>query len=290
MTRTGSRALAEGPGLYVVATPIGNLGDITLRAIEVLRDATVVVAEDTRRARALLSHLDISSKELLRIDASASAHDLGRVVERLVGGASVALVTDAGTPVVSDPGSALVSLARAAGVRVVPIPGASALTAALSVSGYATQIHRFIGFLPRGGTQRVEAIAAIAKDPDLVVLFESPQRVAATLADLAVSMPERRALIAREITKLHEELLEGILGDLARDAAAREWLGELTIVIGPGSSEKGPIDLASVDARIDSLLASGRRPKEAAEIIALETRMPKSEAYDRVNARKRERG
>lgn len=289
MSRTASRSTLEDSALYVVATPIGNLGDITLRAIDVLREASVVVAEDTRRARGLLTHLGIGAKEVVRIDASASAHDLARVVERLSAGASVALVTDAGTPVVSDPGSALVREARKAGVKIIPIPGASALTAALSVCGYERQTHRFIGFLPRGGTERIERIASIAADHDLVILFESPQRIAETLADLAASMPSRRATVAREITKLHEEILERPLSELAASAGEREWLGELTVVIGPGSDERPPIDLEAVDLRIDALLASGRRAKEAAEIVALETGLAKSEAYDRVNARKKAR-
>lgn len=273
--------------LYVVATPIGNLGDITLRAIDTLRAVDRVVAEDTRRTRALLSHLGIEGKPLGRLDESASPYEIARVVEALVAGKSVALVTDAGTPVVSDPGVALVAAAAEAGVRVIPIPGASAVMAALAVAGLGGGGFRFVGFLPRTGEPRRVAIAGLLEAPECVVLFESPLRTAATLVDLAQAMPSRRAVVGRELTKLHEELLRGSLKELAALAADREWLGEVTVVLGPyevGSAE-GPSDEA-IDARIDRMLAEGRRAKDIAEALAVETGKPRRDLYARVIGRK----
>ncbi len=271
--------------LYVVATPIGNLGDITLRAVSTLRDADRIVAEDTRRSRALLSHLGISGKPVDRLDASASASTIERVVEGLRSGERVALVTDAGTPVVSDPGTALVAAAVAAEVAIVPIPGPSAVTTAIAAAGLVTGGFRFVGFLPRSGEARREAIDLVRKTPESVVLFEAPQRCAATLADLARSTPTRQAVIARELTKLHEELTRGTLADLA--TKEREWLGEVTLVLGPLAPEAtaGPTDEA-IDARIDAELGKGRRAKEVAEDVALETGRPRREIYARIIARR----
>jgi 16S rRNA (cytidine1402-2'-O)-methyltransferase len=271
--------------LYVVATPIGNLDDLTLRARRALEDATVVVAEDTRRTRALLSHLGLEGKALVRIDANATDRDLASVVERLGGGEHVALCTDAGTPGVSDPGAALVTRARSAGISVVPLPGASAVTTALSASGYSFGAFRFVGFLPRTGTERARAIASLGEATEAVVFFESPQRLVATLVDLARAMPERRATIARELTKLHEEILEGPLPELVAKLETREILGELTIVLAPWEPVERTITLDEVDARIDAA-SKGMRPREVAERVALETGWSKRDVYERILARK----
>jgi 16S rRNA (cytidine1402-2'-O)-methyltransferase len=278
--------------LYVVATPIGNLGDITLRAVDTLRAADRVVAEDTRRARGLLSHLGIAGKPVDRVDEHAPEAAIARVVEHLVAGERVALVTDAGTPIVSDPGTALVRAAAAAGVAVVPIPGASAVMAAVSVAGLVEEGgFSFAGFLPRAGRERRDALAKVQASADAVVLFESPQRIAETLADLARGAPARRVVVTRELTKVHEEILRGTLAELAELAAAREWLGELTVVLGPAApiaAGAGPSE-AELDARIDAGLAAGRRAKDVAEELALETGRPRRELYARVIER-RERG
>jgi 16S rRNA (cytidine1402-2'-O)-methyltransferase len=275
--------------LFIVATPIGNLGDITLRAIDTLRRADRVLAEDTRRTRALLAHLQIAGKRLERLDASASETAILRVVDALADGETMALVTDAGTPVVSDPGTALVAVAAQQGIPIVPIPGASAVTAALAASGLATGAFRFIGFLPRSGEPRREAIVRLAQDPDCIVLFESPMRTAATLGELARFMPARRAVVARELTKLHEELLRGTLAELAELATLREWLGEVTLVLGPSVDEtaqaQGPSP-EELDRRIDQELARGRRAKDIAEALAMETGRPRRELYARVLARR----
>lgn len=277
--------------LFVVATPIGNLGDITLRAIDTLRAADRVLAEDTRRTLGLLSHLGISGKPVDRLDAHAPAEAVERAAARLEAGESLALVTDAGTPLVSDPGAALVRLCAARGVRVVPIPGASAVLAAVSVSGLCAGPFRFVGFLPRGGPERREALERVAGTPEPVVLFESPERTQATLRDLAAISPGREAMVARELTKLHEELARGTLRDLAADE--REWIGEVTIVLGEGAGDADApaLDEAEIERRIDDALAKGRRARDIAEELALVLRVPKKDVYARVvQRRERSRG
>jgi 16S rRNA (cytidine1402-2'-O)-methyltransferase len=278
---------ADG-ALFVVATPIGNLGDITRRAVETLREAHRIVAEDTRRTRGLLSHLGIGGKPLERLDAHSSAGDVERLVAYVREGERVALVTDAGTPVVSDPGAALVEAVVRAGARVVAIPGACAAVAALSVSGLVTGGFRFVGFLPRSGPERRDAIALAVATPEPVVLYESPQRIAGTLADLARAMPGRAAVVARELTKLHEELVRGTLTELATAAADREWLGEITVVLGAATVEAGPsLSDEELERRIDEGLAKGRRAKDLAEELALETGLARREVYGRIVARRR---
>lgn len=280
MTRAGGT-------LFVVATPIGNLGDITLRAVDTLRGAARIVAEDTRRTRALLSHLGISGKPVDRLDAHASDADIDRVLARLTDdGEDIALVSDAGTPVVSDPGTALIRKAALAGVSVVPIPGASAVMAVVSASGLVTGGFVFLGFLPRAGDERREAIARVRRAEEAVVLFEAPFRMAALLDDLAEAMPDREAVVGRELTKVYEEFLRGTLRELSETEKGREWIGELSIVLGPWearASEEAPADL---DARIDEELAKGRRPKEIAEAMAMATGRPRREIYARVLARR----
>lgn len=280
-------APAEGR-LFVVGTPIGNLADLTERARRVLAEADVVAAEDTRRARNLLSHLGVSGKPVVRLDAHASDAEIERLAERVVAGESVALVTDAGTPAVSDPGSSLVRAVAARGGAVEAIPGASAVVAAVSVSGFAATAFRFVGFLPRAHKERLEALAKLADDPDIIVFFEAPQRMAETLEELARVMPERDVLVARELTKLHEELLRGTAAGLFRAEGSREWIGELTVVLGPYEGRApAAVDDASLDARIDALLTEGRRAKEVAEIVSLELGLPKRTVYERVIDRKK---
>lgn len=281
--------MAAGDGrLYVVGTPIGNLGDLTDRARRVLAEADVVAAEDTRRARGLLSHLGITGKPVVRLDAHAAEAEISRLAEKIAGGQSIAVVTDAGTPAVSDPGSALVRAVADRGGVVVAIPGASAVVLAISVSGFASTAFRFIGFLPRARKERLEALAQVAKDPDIVVFFEAPQRVAETLEDLARVMPERQIVVARELTKVHEELLRGTAAAVSIEHGAREWLGELTIVLGPYATRAATTaSEEDIEARIEALLAEGRRAKEVAEIVSLELGLAKRLVYERVIGRKR---
>jgi 16S rRNA (cytidine1402-2'-O)-methyltransferase len=274
--------------LYVVSTPIGHLGDMTFRAVETLRGCDCIAAEDTRRTRQLLSHFAIQGKPLERLDAHASEGHVARLIERLAQGQSVALVTDAGTPSVSDPGEVLVNAAIGAGVRVVPIPGASAVLAALASSGLAVGgAFRFLGFLPRSGTQRREALARVAETPEPVVLFEASNRLAATLRDLAEATPKRRACVARELTKVHEEMVRGTCGELAGDD--REWRGEVAVVLGAHMPEQreAEIDDAALDARIVDELAKGERARTVAEKLAAWSGRPKREVYERVLSHKR---
>ncbi len=269
--------------LFVVATPIGNLADLTLRAIEVLKASTRVAAEDTRRTRQLLSHLGIEGKPLDALHAHSSDRDVARLVARLEAGDSIALVTDAGTPAVSDPGDALVKAAITAGVRIVPIPGPSAVLAALVASGLASGVgFRFVGFLPREGAARRDGIATVCATPEPVVLFESPERTQATLAELADAMPDRPACVARELTKLHEEVVRGSLASLANDRES--WRGEVAIVLGAWSREANAehIDAAAIDERIERELVTGAHAKTIADAIAAWSGRPRREVYERV--------
>lgn len=273
--------------LYVVATPIGHLGDLSARAVETLSRAARVAAEDTRRTRGLLTHLGLS-KPMERLDAHASAHDVSRVVQQLVSGEDVALVTDAGTPVVSDPGTELVRAAVEAGVRVVPIPGPSAVLAALVASGLSGGAFRFLGFLPRKGADRRDALETVQATPEVVVLFESPERTAETLADLARIMPQRRCVVARELTKMHEEFVRGTIDELARLLRERELLGEVTIVVGPRENVDAPtMSDDDLDRLIDTELGRGRRPRDVADEVALVSGRSRRDVYTRVLARKR---
>jgi 16S rRNA (cytidine1402-2'-O)-methyltransferase len=284
--------MSDGRGtLFVVATPIGNLGDVTARAVETLRTCDRVVAEDTRRTRQLLTHLGIAGKPVDRLDAHASDADCARVVERLASGERVALVTDAGTPGVSDPGERVVEAAVAANVTVVPIPGASAVLAALVASGLAGDGRfRFLGFLPRDGTERRQAIARATETPEAVILFEAANRTTATMRDLADATPDRPACVARELTKLHEELVRGTCASLAQ--GEREWIGEIAIVLGPHEpgAREATIDDAAIDARIDEALARGDHARTVAERLAAWSGRPRREIYERVVTRKAGRG
>lgn len=273
--------------LWLVATPIGNLEDITLRAIRALREADVVLAEDTRRTRALLRALAIDKEHVERLDDHVVHHKLAGLLERLAGGLHIALVSDAGTPVVSDPGAVLVRAAAEAGVRVEAVPGPSAVLTALVVSGLAGHGFRFVGFLPREGPERQHAIAAVARDELPTVLFESPGRTHETLSDLAVSCgPDRGAAIARELTKLHEEILRGGLGALA-DRTADRVLGEVTIVVAGAGPTGGAADNTeeALDDALDSAMAAGMKPSDAAREVAKALGMKRADVYARVLAR-----
>ena len=277
------------PTLFVVATPIGNLGDLTPRAREALAAAGRIFAEDTRRTRALLAYAGIPGKPVVRVDAHAAPERLGRLVAELEGDAAVALVTDAGAPGVSDPGAALVRAAAERGVKVVPIPGASAVTAAIAASGLVEGPFTFLAFLPRHGKKRRLAFDRVANASEAIVLFESPQRIAETLRELAEACPTRRAALCRELTKLHEEILYGTLAELA--ALERDWLGEITLVIGPQAEravERAP-EPEEIDQEITSRLAKGAHPKDLATELAGRLGVPRRAAYARVLALKPER-
>ncbi|MGI5865709.1 MAG: 16S rRNA (cytidine(1402)-2'-O)-methyltransferase [Myxococcales bacterium] len=265
--------------LYLVATPIGNLGDITYRAVETLKQVDAIVAEDTRRARILCDRFGIAVK-LVSMPAFREQQQAAALVARLEAGESLALVTDAGSPGISDPGTALVQLAIERGVRVVPIPGASAVIAALSASGLPTDRFHFVGFLPRKGAARERELSLLKRLGATLVLYESPERLGATLRELAEVFGDRRAVVARELTKLHEELARGRLSELAARFSG-EVRGESTLLV-EGISEEAA-ELASdeaIAAEVERRLASGEGSvKEIAKEIASATGRPRSEVY-----------
>jgi 16S rRNA (cytidine1402-2'-O)-methyltransferase len=216
--------------LYLVATPIGNLGDISSRALETLRQVAFVVCEDTRHSRVLLDHFGISA-DTVSLPAFAEGQRAGRILDRLQAGEDCALVTDAGSPAISDPGEKLVAEALERGLKVVPVPGPTALVAALSASGLPTGRFHFLGFLPRKGPERQAMLEEVAPLSATVALYESPRRLAETLTDLRDALGERRAVVARELTKVHEEFARGTLTSLAERYAAEEPRGEVVVLV-----------------------------------------------------------
>jgi 16S rRNA (cytidine1402-2'-O)-methyltransferase len=272
--------------LHIVSTPIGNLEDVTFRALRVLREADLVFAEDTRRTRVLLDRYGIAGRprslhehnEASRVDEALAA---------LAAGGNVALVCDAGTPLVSDPGSRLAAAAIAAGHPVVAIPGPSAVLAALAVSGLSADTFTFLGFLPRRASLRRHLLARFREAPETLVFFESPRRVSSTLHDLQDALGDRAACVARELTKLHEEAARGTLSELAK--RFREGArGEVTIVVAGadsrparGSGNAGGTSVADLDERIHALLVEGRSPREISAVLARPFGAPRREVYAR---------
>ena len=265
------------PGLYIVATPIGNLGDLSPRAAETLRRADHILAEDKRVTAKLLAHAGAKAPMSVYHDHSR-ADDRARVLER-VSKSAVALVSDAGTPLISDPGYKLVRAACEAGHTVTALPGPSSILAALSVAGLPTDRFFFEGFLPAKSTARQKRVAELANIPSTLVLFESGSRLAAMLADLAISFGKREAAICRELTKLHEEIRRGDLETLARDyAAGAESRGEFVVVVAPPDEDDGTPD------DVDELLRQALRRvsvKDAVGEVALATGRPRREVYQR---------
>jgi 16S rRNA (cytidine1402-2'-O)-methyltransferase len=266
--------------LFVVATPLGNLSDLTPRAADVLRAVAVVAAEDTRRTRGLLSHLGASPR-LLSFHAHSGEGRLETLRDILGGGRDVALVSDAGTPVVSDPGFDLVGAVRAAGYAVVPIPGASAVATALSVSGFPADRYLFLGFIPRKGAERQRLLARAAAEEWPVVLFEAPPRLRALLEDLkSVAGAERQATVARELTKIHEEIRSGSLAQLAAHFAGAEPRGEITVVIaGTGLAPAEPDRSGEAPALAAELLAEGLTRRDVVEALTTRLGLARNDAY-----------
>ena len=267
--------------LYVVATPIGNLGDVTLRALEVLTTVPLIAAEDTRHTRRLLGRHGIGTR-LVSHHARSSPARTGQLLAHLRGGDDLALVTDAGTPLVSDPGEELVAAWVARGGLAVPIPGPSAALAALVASGLPCARFAFEGFLPRRGKERRDRLAAIAQDERTTILFEAPGRAAATLADLAAACGvERPASLSRELTKLHEETWRGSLADLAARAATTPPRGEITIVVS-GREREGDmpaIGLAEGRSEVDRLVGEGLSRSSAAREVSRRTGLARRELF-----------
>jgi len=265
------------PGLYVVATPIGNLRDITLRALDVLAAADLVLAEDTRVTARLLSAFGLSAR-LERYDEHAAERTRPRALAALAGGARVALVSDAGTPLVSDPGYRLVREAAAAGVKVFPVPGASALLAGLSASGLPTDRVLFAGFPPTKSAARRRAFEEVAGVRATLVFFEGVSRLAASLADMAAVFGDREAAVCRELTKLHETIVRGRLADLARDPQFEAPKGEIVVLVGPGREAQA--SAADADAALAEAL-SRLKPADAAAEVARALGLPRRELYRR---------
>ncbi|HYK82224.1 MAG TPA: 16S rRNA (cytidine(1402)-2'-O)-methyltransferase [Gemmatimonadales bacterium] len=269
--------------LYVVATPLGNLEDLSPRAATTLRQVAAVAAEDTRHSKPLLSHLG-SSAEVVSFHAHSNDAALRRLLHLLGSGKDVALVTDAGTPTVSDPGVRLVAAARARDVPVVTIPGPTAVAAALSVSGLAADRYLFLGFLPRKGGERRRLLDTVAKSEWTVVLFEAPLRVGELLADLqAVCGGERPAAVARELTKVFEETRAGTLAELAGYYAAAPPRGEVTVVVAGTGKPPRAERPADPEARARVLLAQGMSRRDVADQLAAETGITRNTAYRLVN-------
>lgn len=269
------------PGtLYVVGTPLGNLGDLSIRAADVLRSVPVVAAEDTRRTRGLLSHLG-ASPNLLSFHAHSGDHRMDSLLEILRSGRDIALVSDAGTPTVSDPGADLVALARAAKIPVVPVPGPSAVLAALSASGLSGDRYLFLGFIPRKGRERARLLSRAAAEEWSVVLFEAPPRLVSLLEDLIpVAGADRMAVVARELTKLHEEIRTGTLEELLDYYTTVPPRGEVTIVLRGTGTPVPELDRTE-DAveQATSLLAEGLTRREVARRLTDSLGLPRNEAY-----------
>jgi len=266
--------------LYVVATPIGNLEDVTLRALRVLGDVDLIAAEDTRRTRILLERHGIRKPMASYYDA-VERERAPAIVARLRAGESVALVSDAGTPGVADPGYHLVRGALAAGVAVVPVPGASAVMALVSVAGLAVERFAFEGFLPAKTAARKARLAALATEPRAIVFLEAARRLDGFLADAEAALGDREAVVGRELTKRHEEILRGTLATLRRDVGARESLrGEVTVVIA-GAPAAAPAVGVDVDTEIRAGRAAGRPLRELSAEIARRTGLPRREVYRR---------
>lgn len=263
--------------LYLVSTPIGNLADVTFRAIDTLRRVDLVFAEDTRRTRVLMDHYEVRT-ELRSLHAHNEAARVQTVLESLAQGAALALVSDAGTPLVSDPGGRLVRAVLEAGHRVIPIPGPSAVLAALAASGLPTGAFTFLGFPPRRGGDRQKTLERVAASQETVVLFEAPGRLVRLLEDLERACgPEREMAVARELTKVHEEIRRGgpsVLASHYREAPPR---GEVTLVVAPAPAIG--VDQEEVRKEAGRLLAEGMSPSRAAGALAARLGIARNQAY-----------
>ncbi|HEX2849493.1 MAG TPA: 16S rRNA (cytidine(1402)-2'-O)-methyltransferase [Acidimicrobiales bacterium] len=264
--------------VVLVATPIGNLGDLSPRAVEVLAAADVIACEDTRHTRKLLTAAGISPHRLVALHEHNEREQAERLVARAAAGESIAVVSDAGTPAISDPGERLVDVAVREGVVVEVVPGPSAAIAALVVSGLPAARFCFEGFLPRKGRDRADRLAAVAAEERTTVLFESPHRVGDTLADLVeVCGPTRRVALARELTKLYEEVWRGPLAEAVDWVDGRAVRGEFVIVV--GGAERVAAGEADVDDALALRLAAGVDTKTAVAEVAAELRVPKRQVY-----------
>jgi 16S rRNA (cytidine1402-2'-O)-methyltransferase len=279
MTTKIQREIGTGC-LYLVATPIGNLEDITVRAIRILKEADLVACEDTRQTQKLLHHYGIR-KEMVSYHEHNELTRSPELVIELEQGAQIALVSDAGTPGISDPGHRLVTLCLRHHIPVVPIPGPSALVAALAASGLPTEEFLFVGFLPARAGARRKALDALKTESRTLIFYEAPHRIVETLADALEILGARPAVIAREVTKIHEEFLRGPLAELLASARKRAPRGEITLLIGPGDPQTQQVDVSlSLKERVAQLEAEGGVDRKAAlKQAARERGLGKREAY-----------
>ena len=279
MTTKAQREAGTGC-LYLVATPIGNLEDITLRAIRILKEADIIACENTRQTQKLLHHYGIR-KEMVSYHEHNELTRSPELAIELEQGAKIALVSDAGTPGISDPGHRLVTLCLRHHIPVVPIPGPSALVAALAASGLPSEEFLFIGFLPPRAGARRKALDALKAESRTLIFYEAPHRVVETLADATEILGPRPAVIAREVTKIHEEFLRGPLAELLESARKRAPRGEITLLIGPGDPQAQKVELSvSLKERVEQLEAEGGIDRKAAlKQAARERGLGKREAY-----------
>lgn len=270
--------------LFVVSTPIGNLEDITMRALRILREADAVACEDTRQTRKLLDHYGITTSMLSYHDHNEASRS-EELIERLKGGSNIALVSDAGTPLLSDPGYRLVHAAVEAGVPVVPIPGPSAALSALAASGLATDQFRFCGFLPPKQGQRRKMLEEVAGEECTLVFYEAPHRILEALEDVTAVLGPRPVVVARELTKMHEEFLRGTAADVHKQLAARPSVkGEITLLVGKktiGKGERVADDTPVADA-VAALEAKGMSRMDAMKQVARERGLSKRDVYREV--------
>jgi 16S rRNA (cytidine1402-2'-O)-methyltransferase len=266
--------------LLLVATPLGNLGDVTLRALEALKGCTAVICEDTRRTQRLLSAYDIR-KPLLSMPAFDEARRIGPLIARLEAGDRLALVSDAGSVAISDPGERLVSAALEAKVAVEVFPGPSAVVAALQIAGLPTSRFAFVGFLPRKGEGRRQALAELAPLRLTLVVYESPRRLQETLGDLREALGDRRAAVVRELTKLHEEVVRGPLSDL-QERFSGEVLGEVTLVIEGATSAPKAVEASDIQTAIARRAHQGLGTRALAKAVAQELGISAREVYQRL--------
>lgn len=277
MSSAKATARAERGVLYLVSTPIGNLGDISHRAVEVLSSTALIIAEDTRHSRRLLDHYHITTP-LRSYHEHNEAKETPRLVARLAAGDSIALISDAGTPLVSDPGSRLVEAAIGAGVKVVPIPGPSAVMAALVASGMSLERFAYFGFLPRKGKERTETIADVVASQATSVLFEAANRVGATLEALAeAGAGDRAAVVARELTKQFEEFKRGSVAELADVYKETDPKGEVVLVI--AGAEKSVVTESALNDTAARLRAAGKPPRDVMDHLISALGAPRNLAY-----------
>ncbi len=273
--------------LFVVATPLGNLDDLTFRAVKCLKEVQLIACEDTRRTAKLLNHLGIKRPLISCFEHNERAR-IDELLDRIDRGESIALVSDAGTPTISDPGFPLVRAAHARGIRVSPIPGPSALVAALSVSGLPTDEFLFAGFLPRTASARRIRLQTLSEQRATLVFYESPHRVVDSLADMAAVLGDREAFLGRELTKRHEEMKRGSLCELARDLGSRvEVLGEIVLVVMGASKEAGKSgSIEDALVRFDAEVEMGATPRQAAKEAAELTGLSARDIYARAAGRR----